>query len=1084
MRTILFSSLKIYLSILIVVLVSSFSFSQVDPNKELGYYNIRNYTIKEYGLAAQNWGIAQDSRGVMYFANNLGMLEYNGVSWKDFSLSSDNIVRSLAIDSKNTIYAGALGEIGFFKPDKSGKLVITSLTDKIPEQYRDFADVWKVFIDTKDNAYFFTNKFILKWDGSKITTIDSKLTLQNMFYRDDVFFVHTKEKGLMKLTNDKLAAINGGDFFIQDKIYAILPYKQDNYLVVTRQRGLFLMPQKLNDISAQKIIPFKTEIDNFLLESPVYNAIRLSDNLFSLGTLGGGVVIIDDKGKLVKYIGKDEGLQDATVFFQYLDQHQNLWLGLSNGISRVDINSPLSLFGENGGLNGAVNAVTRHQDKIFAATNVGLFCLEVPSANSNSSSFEHATFIRKNPEISTECWDLFSFHSDKYNSLLIATTNGVFELVNNKIKLLIDKSSNVLLQSKIDKNRVFIGYSGGVASIYFRNGSWQQEVFASNSELEVISLVESNSGILWVGTLTNGLKMANDKMVNQKLSHFELLPTSLSTGVVYLKAFQDKLLIGTDNGLFSTPLNAIGAIKPEGMFGKELTDTIIGIHRMEPVSDNKIWMVLNNEKGNLNVGYYKKTADGKFIWLNSAFQVLGGEITYDIFHENNVTWLGGTYGLYRFDENQENDTHRDYNTIINLITIGKDSAIFNGVYTDANGNFSSDQTEDFKLVLPYKYNSLVFNVSATNFEYETNNRYSYYLEGLNDTWSDWKKDPKETYTNLDEGTYYFHVKAKNIYNHISKESVYEFTVLPPWHRTWWAYSIYVLALIAFILGAIRYTTTGLRNIIKRQTAEVVRQKEEIERKSKDITDSIHYAKRIQTAILPNSEDIAESLPDSFILFKPRDVVSGDFYWFANSFTENESYTIIAAADCTGHGVPGAFMSMIGNTILNEIVVTNKIHNPSEILSHLHIGVKTALKQHETESRDGMDIAILAFDNNRRKLYYSGANRPLWIVSDGVLKELKPTKAAIGGLTIESQVYELHDVVYKKGDAFYISTDGYADQFGGEEGKKFMTKKFKETIVSAEHLKMAKQKEVYDNTIEKWRGNHEQVDDILVIGIRI
>lgn len=271
-------------------------------------------------------------------------------------------------------------------------------------------------------------------------------------------------------------------------------------------------------------------------------------------------------------------------------------------------------------------------------------------------------------------------------------------------------------------------------------------------------------------------------------------------------------------------------------------------------------------------------------------------------------------------------------------------------------------------------------------------------------------------------------------------------------------------------------------VITQQKAEVEKQKELVEIKNKEITDSINYAKRIQQAKLPKKEEIYSALPQSFVLFKPKDIVSGDFYFFH----KNESSVFIASADCTGHGVPGAFMSMIGSEKLSDAV--SQSTDTSEILKQLNKGIKTSLHQSENDesTRDGMDIALCSVDTENRIVKYAGANRPIWIIRKGQTEvvETKPTKKAIAGFTDDDQYFDTHELKLQQGDTFYIFTDGYADQFGGEDGKKLMTKKFKEILLDIQGKTMQEQEKYLDTFVDNWRGNREQIDDILVIGVRL
>ena len=305
--------------------------------------------------------------------------------------------------------------------------------------------------------------------------------------------------------------------------------------------------------------------------------------------------------------------------------------------------------------------------------------------------------------------------------------------------------------------------------------------------------------------------------------------------------------------------------------------------------------------------------------------------------------------------------------------------------------------------------------------------------------------------------------------------------------------------------------------VQERTLEIVEQKKVIEEKNKDITDSIDYAKTIQEAILPTKELKNQIFPDSFILFKPKDIVSGDFFWFA----EKNGKKIFAACDCTGHGVPGALMSMVGNNILNQIVNEKGITSPDEILNHLHTEIRKLLKQEkQNDTKDGMDISLVTF-NSDTEIEFAGAQRPLWIIrkigneelaienitpkqlltdlinpntsvsqqtgsisNNQQLTEIKGNKFAIGGVQAEAErKFTKHTISLLKGDCIYICSDGYADQFSSSN-QKLMTRRFKEILLSIQQMKMSDQEIFLDEFIEKWKGARAQIDDILVIGIRI
>lgn len=269
-------------------------------------------------------------------------------------------------------------------------------------------------------------------------------------------------------------------------------------------------------------------------------------------------------------------------------------------------------------------------------------------------------------------------------------------------------------------------------------------------------------------------------------------------------------------------------------------------------------------------------------------------------------------------------------------------------------------------------------------------------------------------------------------------------------------------------------------IIDTDVSERKKQEQIITQKNKDITDSISYARKIQHAILPNDALIKNYLPNSFVLYMTKDIVSGDFYWFSHF----DDCSIIAAVDCTGHGVPGAFMSLIGYNLLNKIVNEDKITDPKEILLQMNKGVLNALHKNESESKDGMDIAICKINHKENTLDYAGAMRPLWIVNNGLLTEIKADKIPIGTKQADREetiAYTTHTHTINKGDTFYIFTDGYADQFGGPKDKKYSTGKFKELLITNAALDFPTQELNSKLEHHKWKGDNEQVDDILLIG---
>jgi serine phosphatase RsbU (regulator of sigma subunit) len=289
-------------------------------------------------------------------------------------------------------------------------------------------------------------------------------------------------------------------------------------------------------------------------------------------------------------------------------------------------------------------------------------------------------------------------------------------------------------------------------------------------------------------------------------------------------------------------------------------------------------------------------------------------------------------------------------------------------------------------------------------------------------------------------------------------------------------------IIIFSVAGILVVTLLMSFFIYKAYKQIKRTNKELAEKKREIQDSINYAKRIQQAMLPEVSILARHFPEGgFGLYLPKDVVSGDFYWFS----EIGDTVFFAAADCTGHGVPGAFMSMIGIDKLNSFI-DKKVDKLPQILSLLNISIKHALKQKKDSlsSKDGMDIALCSLNSKTRVLNYAGANRPLWILRNSEIIEYKPTKASIGGYVEDHQEYISHTIQLEKGDVIYIFSDGFADQFGGPEKKKYMSKALKKTLIGINHLTMSEKELKLEQIFNQWKGDLEQVDDVLVLGFKV
>jgi serine phosphatase RsbU (regulator of sigma subunit) len=389
------------------------------------------------------------------------------------------------------------------------------------------------------------------------------------------------------------------------------------------------------------------------------------------------------------------------------------------------------------------------------------------------------------------------------------------------------------------------------------------------------------------------------------------------------------------------------------------------------------------------------------------------------------------------------------------------------------------------LELDWSHNSFQFELAALDFTEPQKNLFSYKLEGYDRDWSAPSNVRYASYTELPGGDYVFKVKAANN-DGIWNDKVYELsiTVVPPFWNTTFFYVLMAMAAVALIYGFTYLRMRSIRNenlVLEKKVAQRTR---ELEARNRDITSSIEYARRIQEAILPSTDHIFRKLKKVFILYKPKDIVSGDFYWFA----EKDGIKIFAVVDCTGHGVPGAFMSMIGHNLLDQVVTESGITEPGDILNHLHRGVTHSLRQghNEVSTNDGMDVSIIAINDVSREVRWAGANRPLILIdANGKFTRYDGNKDPVGGAQAHlDRHFTTHVIKVEVASMAYLFSDGYADQFGGEKGKKFMVKRFHHLLAEIHNYLPEEQKAALEAHFESWRQNHEQVDDVLIVGIEI
>jgi serine phosphatase RsbU (regulator of sigma subunit) len=1045
-------------------------------------YSIRNYSPKEYGGFNQSWCSVQDSNGVMYFGTSTNIFAYDGKNWTAIPVKAGNPIRSMWVGDDGTIYVGSFGSFGYLEKLKNGQLVYRELSDQLPAAQKKFTDVWRTFF-INGEAVFQTSEGIFFFKKFKYAAaIIPEKTFALSFLCKDHFYIRQRQKGIQEIVNHKLQDVPGGGLFADERCLDIIPWKGGKFALLTGDSGFYSFSPSGGKKFQREILSSNV----YLHDCFVLGAKYIDDSTIAIYSRF-GIGFLDLDGNLLETINTEDGLIDNSVSSVHVDKQRQLWLTTGNGISHLFYHNTVRYFRSRAsGYEGDVNSIADYKQHVYFATTSGLF-RSVNKADSKMNSFELLGFSQ------TELWNFLVAGED----LFVASSNGAFIYREGKPAEYINTTFTRDLVFNRDSTLIFCAELGGVRTLQKKNNKWETVDFIETPGEQQSTLVAqynyAASERVWAiaqsGTLyrldytASGHTIRSygtESGIKENVSMFFIIGDSIcaKTGkdVYTYRPALDK----GDGSLCFFSSYAMRKTIANRSTGIPFNCTEKGkLIRNAEIQDDFSIRSYGFYKKNKKTGFY----DAEFLDLAECPQ---DNFIFSYVDSYGNFWISFSGMVVYRDVSQRPVSPASFHTIISRVTAGADSLVFSGICLE-NAE---------PVVLDYKNNSLIFRFAAPFFDHEELTSYRYFLEGFDKDTSVFSITSEKEYTNLPEGDYVFHVRALNVLGQPGTICNYHFTILPPWYRTIWAYFIYFVVFVFTIYISIRLSAQHLRKqkvrlevIVAERTAEVVQQKQKIETQNfelesayKGIQDSIHYAERIQHAILPVTSEIHTSFPDSFVFFRPRDIVSGDFYWLVN----RGNYTWIACVDCTGHGVPGAFMSMIGNTLLNEIVLEKSIESPEKILDLLHIRVRQSLRQDAGgETRDGMDISLCKIDNEKRKLSFAGANRAFWMIRNKELIVLPPDKYSIGGEQGNTERhFTLHEIDLAPGDCVYLTSDGYADQFGGPKGKKFMVKRFQKLLMDIHALPMQEQLVLVEKAFTEWKGKLEQVDDVLVIGFRV
>ena len=1050
----------------------------------------------------------------MYFANKYGILKYDGNSWTCVYTPSE--VLSICYDTlTKRIFLGCIEDFGYLDIDAKGKSKFVSLSHLLIKNEK-IGMVWDC-ISTHDGIYFLAEKKLVLFKSNKVIIWNARNDFQYIFHVGNRLFVSEVGIGLFLIQNDSLNFVKGSEIFAESRVVFIdfLHNNPNQLLIATREKGLFRSTLTFDKTSRPELNSWlvNKSTEELFQSTSLYSGIKLKDQNYAFCTVTGGLIITDSNGNLKAQYTIKNGLSSENLNDVFEDKLGNLWLCTENGISLIMWSLPVFTYKNSGNISGIVESMEYLQGRLFVATSAGIYVL-----NNKTNQFEKFNFP------TTQVWQIVKIEGEE--ALFATTPNGIYKIYPNGYQLLsnTDLKAFAICKSKKYKNLYYLGLFDGLASFSYEKGLFQLHATSKAINYPIRAIHEDIKGNLWLSSNYNGIILIpalSNNLTAAVNSFYNFVNYTVENGLPNLNAnfiheINGEIVAITYNGVYR--LNAEGDINSMSL--NQLAKLKFVKHTYKdpyyPKTDIQIHFLKQDGYKNLWIGSLFPNGKYDFLMLKNGrgkskvdipFKIISKDKINQIYFDSVYTWFGATDQIYCYDKSKKYNFQSNFNAQIHTVISTLDT-IFDGNYyikikrdSTSYNQISTNQPEQLKRSFSYEVNDFTFFFSATSYIAYNPAQFSCILEGEDEKWSEWSNETSKVYMNLYEGKYIFKVKAKNIFGTESTVATYEFTILPPWYRTTIAYIIYIFLAIGFVFMVVNIFTRNLNRIIKTQTAELQKQKDEIVNKNKEITDSIYYAKRIQDAIMPSNEYIKGMFQESFVLFKPKDIVSGDFYW-ANL---RENHAILTAVDCTGHGVPGAFMSMMGNDYLSDIIVDSKISDPAEILNMLRSGIIKALKQRgeSGESKDGMDMALININKVTKEMEFAGANNPIYIVrsldkpapdgaspfkvdnSNYCLYEIKGNKFPVGihmGTTL--QPFTKQSVTLHIGDAVYLFSDGFADQFGGPNGKKLKYTQFKKLILESLFLSMEEQKIYLEQKLNDWQGQLEQVDDILVIGIRI
>ena len=813
----------IYLGIFLLFIFAPISFSlQAQVNASKGVPSYTNYVIGDDNPAGQQvWDIGQDKEGFLYTGTSTGLQKFDGVNWKilaspvqDFNTN----VRTTYLSSDGTYYYGSIGDFGIVTTDSTGTTLQKSMIELLPEEIP-FNDIWSIR-ESKGKIYFQSREAIFIYSPgaedqqTSIRIWKPDTNFMYSFSLEDTYYTHQMELGLFRENNGNLDLIPGSEFFGQDRVQVLLPFKKPGEFLVGAFAGGLYHYDGIN------FNPFKTEIDSLLQTRSLYKALALPNKTYAISVLGNGFFIIDQEGNALSQFNTKNSIPDQSVYSFHLDNTQNLWVGTNAGLSKIELFSPVTRFDSDEYEVGNVLSINAYADDLYIGGSTSILYIDQADG-----------VIKKVQNFpNTQVFDL-----EQDDNQLISTGLGLYEIQKDRARLIPGTESFqtvVLLISKKYPSYVFVGGAFGLNMLKRTKnsfGSYEYESIGPISDVtrSIYTIVEDDSGEIWAGTQAGFLyRVQIPKTASGNLD--------ISNAVV--KGYNDEDGI---QGLSGTAVIIGGKVYTSGIEGFFYFDLLSESFKKDTVfsfSDEIADINLDtyglggNQFGDVTLDFKgekrlaKLQPDGSYSLEEYPFNLITASFTNAGYTEpNGVFWFGTDEGLLRLDPNMAYKT--DYPTPLYF------KSVISGDELMTLPEFYGDDIPE----LLYKNNTISFNYVSPFFVKENRMRYQTFLEGFDEDWSEWESKTSREFSSLPFGTYTFRVKAKNTFNIISEEIAYSFEVLPPWYATWWAYMLYFLGFSLIVYGLVKVQTGRIlaKEKEKNQEKELAQAKE-IEKAYEDL----------------------------------------------------------------------------------------------------------------------------------------------------------------------------------------------------------------------------------------------------------